>query len=133
MGSQRHVVSAALPQPLARWIRATSLILASGGFASLFAADSTTDIEQGGKLFQGMCVTCHGFAGAGGDAPSLNRPKLDRAPDDVALRAILTDGIPERGMPRVRRFTDNEIRLLTAYVRSLGQVKSAPVKANAKN
>lgn len=84
-------------------------------------SQSQADVEAGRKLFQGMCVTCHGFEGAGGDAPSLNRPKLERAPDDDALRSIIADGLPERGMPRVRRLTGNEIEQLVSYVRSLGR------------
>jgi putative heme-binding domain-containing protein len=83
-------------------------------------ASTPADIAHGATLYQGLCVTCHGFAGAGGDAPSLNRAQLVHAPDDDALRAILANGMPERGMPRVRRFTDPEVRQLVAYVRSLG-------------
>lgn len=98
------------------------------------AADTaTSDGEQGRILFQNMCVTCHGFAGAGGDAPAVNRPRLIRAPDDDALRAIIAEGLPDRGMPRVRRFTENELRGLVSYVRSLGRVASAPPSGNAQN
>src|SRR5436309_11411494 len=117
-----------------RWLCAATLFLAVAVVPQrLSAAQASADVEQGRKLFQGMCVTCHGFAGAGGDAPSLNRPKLDRAPDDSALRALIADGIPERGMPRIRRMTENETRQLAAYVRSLGQMPVAPVTANTKN
>lgn len=79
-----------------------------------------------------MCVTCHGFEGAGGEAPSLNRAKLDRAPDDAALRAVIADGLPERGMPRVRRLTDNELQQLVSYVRSLGRTATVTVPGNAQ-
>jgi len=85
------------------------------------------DIAAGKQLFNGMCVECHGADGAGGDAPSLNRAKLRHAPDDMALVSILTNGIPNTGMPRIRRFTDNEMRQLVAYIRSLGRVAEAKV------
>jgi cytochrome c oxidase cbb3-type subunit 3 len=97
------------------------------------AAAASSDFEQGKRLFQGMCVTCHGFEGAGGDAPPLNRPKLERAPDDAALRAVIGEGIPERGMPRVRRMTDNELRQLVSYVRSLGQTNTFPISGSPQN
>src|SRR5215831_7260889 len=87
----------------------------------LALAQNPTDIQQAKQLFEGLCADCHGFEGAGGRAPSLNRPTLVRAQDDESLRAIIRDGIPDRGMPRVRRTTDNEQRQLIAYIRSLGR------------
>jgi putative heme-binding domain-containing protein len=111
--------------------RPASLILALLLAASLARAADTPDVEAGRKLFQGMCVTCHGFEGKGGDAPSLTRARLDHAPDDAALRALIADGLPARGMPRVRRMTDTELRQLVAYVRSLGRLPPAPTTANA--
>ena len=77
-------------------------------------------------------MTCHGFDGAGGAGPPLNRPKLVNAPDDAALRAIISDGIPDRGMPRVRRTTDDELRAarrLRALARPHG---AARVTGNAQ-
>jgi len=117
-----------------RWLCAATLFLAVAVMPQrLSAAQAAADVEQGKKLFQGMCVTCHGFEGAGGDAPSLNRPKLDRAPDDDALRAVIADGLPDRGMPRVRRLTNNELRQLVSYVRSLGRMPSSlPLSANPR-
>jgi putative heme-binding domain-containing protein len=53
--------------------------------------------------------------------PNLNRTTLSRAPDDDSLRAVIRDGIPDSGMPRVRRLTDTELNQLVAYVRSLGR------------
>jgi putative heme-binding domain-containing protein len=83
------------------------------------------DIQQGKQLFEGLCADCHGFEGAGGRGPNLNRPTLTRAPDDESLRALIRDGLPDRGMPRVRRTTDNEQNQLIAYVRSLGRTARA--------
>lgn len=80
-----------------------------------------TDVEAGRALFAGLCVTCHGFEGRGGEAPPLDRPRLTAAPDEASLRQVISEGIPNRGMPRVRRTTENELRALVAYVRSLGQ------------
>ena len=91
----------------------------------LALAQNPTELQQGKQLFEGLCADCHGFEGTGGRAPSLNRPTLTRAQDDDSLRAIIRDGIPERGMPRVRRTTDNEQRQLIAYVRSLSRAAPA--------
>jgi len=88
---------------------------------TLALAQNPADVQKGKQLFEGLCSRCHGFDGAGGEGPNLNRPTLLRAQDDEALRAIIRDGIPDRGMPRVRRTTDNEQGQLIAYVRSLGR------------
>ena len=83
-----------------RWLCAATLFLAVAVVPQrLSAAQASADVEQGRKLFQGMCVTCHGFEGAGGDAPSLNRPKLDRARSDSrALRGLRSTRAPRRAL-----------------------------------
>ena len=115
-----------------RWVCASVLLLALAAAPVRASAQSKADIDAGGQLFSGMCVECHGAGGAGGDAPSLNRARLMHAPTDAALIKILTDGIPNTAMPRIRRFTDNEMRQLVAYVRSLGKVAEAKVPGDAK-
>jgi cytochrome c oxidase cbb3-type subunit III len=108
---------------------AIAIVLAGSPNAS---AQNQAELDAGKQLFNGMCVECHGAAGAGGDAPSLNRARLARAPTDEALVKILTDGIPNTAMPRIRRFTDNEMRQLVVYVRSLGKVAEERVPGDAK-
>lgn len=88
---------------------------------ALTLAQNPADIQRGKQLFEGLCADCHGFEGTGGRGPSLNRATLTRAQDDDALRAIIRDGLVDRGMPRVRRTTANEQHDLIAYVRSLGR------------
>jgi cytochrome c oxidase cbb3-type subunit III len=92
---------------------------------ALALAQSPQDLQKCKQLFEGLCSDCHGFEGTGARAPSLNRATLTRAQDDDSLRAIIRDGLPDRGMPRVRRTTDNEQRQLIAYVRSLGRAARA--------
>jgi putative heme-binding domain-containing protein len=95
------------------------------------AAQSAADVQAGKVLFGHLCVSCQGFDGAGGAGPPLNRAKLVNAPDDAALRAIIADGIPNRGMPRLRRTLEGEQRALVAYVRSLGRT-ARPTRGNAQ-
>src|SRR6185503_18108608 len=102
------------------------LLLASG---NAIAQTATDDAKQ---LFDGLCVRCHGVNGTGDEAPALNRAALRRAPDDTALKRIIRDGIPESGMPRVRRMTEDEITLLATYVRSLGRVTPERLTGNAE-
>src|SRR5579864_2034685 len=89
--------------------------------APTLTPQSAPDIAKGKQLFLGMCSRCHGAEGGGAEGPSLNRPVLTRAVDDEALRTIIQDGIPDRGMPRIRRMSNAELNALAAYVRSLGR------------
>ncbi len=121
----------ALP-PLGIRLRRAALFVVACFAPRLLAAAGGSDLELGRQLFHNLCVTCHGFEGAGATAPSLNRPKLDYAPDEAALRTVIIDGLPARGMPRVRRWTERELRQLVAYVRSLGRLPPAPLKGNPR-
>jgi putative heme-binding domain-containing protein len=96
------------------------------------AGQGAADVDRGKVLFDALCVVCHGASGAGAMAPPLDRAVLRSAPDDNALRRIIGEGIPERGMPRARRTTESELNALVSYVRSLGRVARAPVTGNAE-
>jgi cytochrome c oxidase cbb3-type subunit III len=105
------------------------LILLSAG-ALTVSAQNAADVEKGRQLFLGMCSRCHG-TGGGGEGPSLTR--LTQAHNDEELRAIIRDGIPDRGMPRIRRFTDTELRQMVAFVHSLGVAAGGTSTGNAQN
>lgn len=96
------------------------------------AAQDSAALAKGKQLFAGMCSRCHGLTGGGGEGPNLNRPVLTFASDDQELLAIIRDGIPNTGMPRVRRMTDTELNSLVLYVRSLGRVHGAVPKGDAE-
>ena len=116
-----------------RWLCTGAIVVAAvGAMPTRVGAQSNADIDGGRQLFQGMCVECHGEGGAGGDAPSLNRPRLNHAADDTALARVIADGIPNTAMPRIRRFTESELKQLVAYVRSVGRIPRDRVLGNAK-
>jgi len=114
-------------------VRSVCVGLMLAALATPAAAQTFNDIELGKKLFDGICARCHGFDGVGGEGPNLNKPTLNRAPDDQSLTAVIRDGIPARGMPRVRRLSANETQQLVAYVRSLGQNAPVATSGNASN
>jgi cytochrome c oxidase cbb3-type subunit 3 len=94
-------------------------------YASSLLAQSQ-ELEKGKQLFS----HCHGLTGGGGEGPNLNRPVLTFASDDQALLAVIRDGIPNTGMPRVRRMTDTELHALVLYVRSLGRAAGVAATGN---
>jgi cytochrome c oxidase cbb3-type subunit III len=113
-----------------RRFASTVVLLLSTAYS--LAAQDGGDVVKGKQLFLGMCSRCHGLEGGGGEGPNLNRPVLTRAADDQALLAIIRDGIPDRGMPRVRRMTDPELSALVVYVRSLARTGGVAVTGNAE-
>jgi cytochrome c oxidase cbb3-type subunit III len=115
-----------------QWLWVAAIGVAVSALPARAGAQSAADIDGGKLLFQGMCTECHGAGGAGGDAPSLNRPKLLHAPTDAALVNILQNGIPNTAMPRVRRFTEAETDQLVAYIRSLGKLADAKIPGDAR-
>ena len=96
---------------------------------SFAAAQSFTQPGDGKKLFDGLCQDCHGVNGTGDEAPALNHPL---GADDAALHKIIRDGAPEKGMPRARRMTEEEVDVLVSYVRTLGRGAPVTVAGNAQ-
>jgi putative heme-binding domain-containing protein len=64
--------------------------------------------------------------GGGGTGANLRRPKLRHAADDQSLFDLIRTGIPGTGMPFTFAMTDNEVRDVIAYVRSLGRIPPEP-------
>lgn len=85
-------------------------------FTGLLAAQP--DLPTGKRIFESQCALCHGQTGGGGRGPSLNRPKLARAPDDAALRTFIVRGFGD--MPGAWQLHPDELAGVAAYVRSLG-------------
>ena len=87
------------------------------------------DTAAGQHLFERHCAVCHGVDGKGGRGPGLNRPQLEHAPDDAALKSVIADGIPP-SMPAAWFLTEDDIVNVAAYVRSLGKIASEPLPGN---
>jgi mono/diheme cytochrome c family protein len=74
------------------------------------AVEPPPDPIIGRKIFESQCALCHGQTGGGGRGPSLNRPQLNPAPDDEALRRVISDGIQiRRRRARSQRFSDGTV------------------------
>ncbi|MBZ5621515.1 MAG: c-type cytochrome [Acidobacteriia bacterium] len=95
-----------------RWTLAVAL-------ASQALAQTEPDPAAGRKIFESQCALCHGQTGGGGRGPALSRPKLAKAPDDAALRSVISEGIPP-DMPGAWQLHTSEVSSVAAYVRSLG-------------
>jgi putative heme-binding domain-containing protein len=106
-----------------RWILAAAL-------GSHAVAQTAAGPAAGRKIFESQCALCHGQTGGGGRGPALNRPRLSKAPDDAALRSIITDGIPP-DMPAAWQLHPSEVSGVAAYVRSLGALPPETLSGDA--
>jgi cytochrome c oxidase cbb3-type subunit 3 len=95
------------------------------GLALAIAAAAQPDLAAGKKIFESQCALCHGQSGGGGRGPSLARPKLSKAPDEAALKRVISNGI-EPEMPGAWQLHPRDVTNVAAYVQSLG---SLPVEA----
>jgi len=92
----------------------------------------TGDPALGQRLFESQCAVCHGQSGTGGRGPNLHRPKLNRAPDDAALRRVIAEGIPPE-MPGAWQLNPREVASVAAFVTTLGSIAVEPVPGDAQN
>jgi cytochrome c oxidase cbb3-type subunit III len=90
-------------------------------FLSVAAAAAQSNPAAGKKIFESQCALCHGQSGGGGRGPSLTRPKLAKAPDNAALRRVISNGI-EPEMPGAWQLNPRDVENVAAYVQSLGSL-----------
>jgi len=111
-------------------IQASACLLAA--LLTAAAAQGAPDLAAGRKVFESQCAVCHGLNGGGGRGPVLARRQLEKAPDDAALRTIISEGIdPE--MPAAWQLNPREVENVAAYVRSLGNVPAESLPGNPES
>jgi cytochrome c oxidase cbb3-type subunit III len=90
------------------------------------AGQPKVDIARGKELFDAGCAGCHGPAGEGGKGPRLAVPKLPRAKTARELVGVIMGGIPGTEMPPSWYLTNDDVRMVVAYVRQLGATATPP-------
>jgi putative heme-binding domain-containing protein len=96
-------------------------------FAAFATATQDENLVRGRMLFDSHCSRCHNMGGTGGEGPSLARPALRHAADEEGLVKVIQEGIEGTDMPGTWQISENEVRQIAAYVRSLGRVESTPL------
>jgi alcohol dehydrogenase (cytochrome c) len=76
------------------------------------------DHQSGAQIFRERCAVCHGNGGTGGQAPALNRSRLNHGDSDFTIYKIVRDGIPQTGMPAVA-MSPRERWQVVGYLRTL--------------
>lgn len=85
---------------------------------------SEEDVASGARLFRSHCSACHGLAGEGDRAPSLETGAFRHGSSDEDLFATISNGVPGTEMPGTF-FQGKQVWQLTAYVRSLSEGRGA--------
>lgn len=89
-------------------------------------------LRTGGTLFRERCADCHGAEAKGDRGPDLTVLWTSAAADNRAFQ-IIRSGVPGSIMPPSQA-TDEEIRAVVAYLRSISTATSGPgSRGNAVN
>ena len=110
-------------------ITAALLSCADGSVAAAEPSGEFTpgDLARGQKYFTVHCARCHGMQGLGGTGPSLAQPTLNNAPDLASIVSVIENGISGTGMPGFWLVPKKDLRVIAAFVRSLGNVPDVPL------
>ena len=88
-------------------------------------AQTTSYTSIGKQLFSANCAQCHGSEGTGGaSAPTLNSSQFLKSTTDQQIFALVSGGVsgtemPAWGIDYGGTFTDEQVRQVTTYLRSL--------------
>lgn len=91
---------------------------------------SKTDRTTGRNTFNAECAACHGLDGHGSDkAVNISANTRAQHLSDAELSSIVSNGIPEAGMPSFPSLSATGVREVIAYLRSLqgkGEARTVP-------
>jgi cytochrome c oxidase cbb3-type subunit III len=89
--------------------------------------DPTGDAETGRWTFRILCAPCHGIRADGGRGPDLTLGTYTAGDRDADLFRVISRGVPGTEMSAYAgRATDEEIRRLVAYIRSVAHAADKP-------
>jgi cytochrome c oxidase cbb3-type subunit 3 len=82
--------------------------------------DSNAVPAAGRSTFNSLCAACHGLDGTGSDkAVNISGSDRVRHLSDAQLSSIISNGMPETGMPAFRRLNESQVHAVVGYLRSL--------------
>jgi putative heme-binding domain-containing protein len=84
------------------------------------------EVENGARLFQASCATCHGPKGDAVRGVALLGGQFTRATSDEQLVKIILEGIPGTSMPP-NNYSPLEAGMIVAYLRGIAAGDNVPV------
>jgi len=112
-------------------------LLATGGSYALFTASATAEtstqvasmVDEGEKLFQANCASCHGLQAQGTDAgPNLHGVGAAAVDFQVGTGRMPMAASGPQAEQKPVQFTDDQVQALAAYVASLAPGPGVPAE-----
>jgi len=101
-------------------VSAFSLSVLQAGQNPSSAHDSEATSAEGRSTFNSFCAACHGLDGSGSDkAINISGSDRVRHMSDAQLSSIISNGVPETGMPAFRNLNERQVLAVVGYLRSL--------------
>jgi putative heme-binding domain-containing protein len=97
---------------------AVLVCLCSGAAVSAQHSYTRSEVENGARLYQGSCATCHGAKGDTVRGVAVLSGRFQRASTDEELVKIIVSGIPGTAMPP-NNYSDLEAGMIVAYLRGV--------------
>jgi putative heme-binding domain-containing protein len=110
---------------------AALVFLSTSGALSAQHGYTRAEVENGARLYQGSCATCHGPKGDTVRGVALLSGRFQRAATDEELVRIIVSGIPATAMPP-NNYSDLEAGMIVAYLRGVAAGDSVVVAAGDK-
>jgi putative heme-binding domain-containing protein len=126
--ASQWALAIALLAPAAPLFAACDALKPFAGGSTVYTHDQL--VERGRHVFEQNCAVCHGMDASGGRGPNLRRAHIARAPDEAALCDLIETGIPPE-MPDGGFMTDEDVREVVAFVRSVGRSAATAVTGDA--
>jgi len=96
--------------------------------------ESKTASAAGRSTFNSSCAGCHGLDGSGSDkAVNISGNSKAQHLSDAQLSSIISNGVPETGMPAFHSLNERQVRTVVGYLRSLqGQAEGSVLPGDPK-
>ena len=109
-----------LATTLRRWDELPTDAVPAPTAPPVIAVSDPDVIAWGGQIYNVACAQCHGAEGQGRpNAPALNVQGYLSDTNDLALKIIISQGVPETSMPSwADRLSDKELNALVSFVRA---------------
>lgn len=110
-----------------RWGLALSVVALSAGALSAQHVYTRAQVENGARLYQASCATCHGPKGDAIRGVALFSGQYRRATTDDELARLLIQGIPNTAMPP-NNYSEDEAGMIVAYIRGVASGSAVDVR-----
>lgn len=112
---------------MSRWALALFVVALGAGTLSAQHVYTRAQVENGARLYQASCATCHGPKGDAIRGVALFSGQYRRATTDDELARLLIQGIPNTAMPP-NNYSEDEAGMIVAYIRGVASGANLDVR-----